>query len=71
MSTTHDRAPSGGAEGFDLIDAAIASMSEHGFAPGDDAYAVHEVVRRDVLEQEAARSGTDGGVHVLVEVEGG
>ena len=38
--------------------------------PGrDDADRVHQLRRLDVLEEEAARAGADGGVDVLVEIE--
>ncbi len=44
---------------------------DDGVAAGDRADRGQQVVRRDVLEQEAARAGPQPGVGVLVEVERG
>ena len=43
--------------------------SQHRVAPRDGAHRVDEAGGRDVLEEEAAGPGPDGGVDVLVEVE--
>ena len=53
-----------------LDDPAGDARGEEGVAAGDDPDGVEDVLGWGVLEQEPAGAGPDGGVHVVVDVEG-
>lgn len=58
--------------GRELADEAAGDAgSDQGFACGDHADCVEELLRRGVLQQEPRGSGPEDVVHILVEVEGG